>query len=133
MDTTDSGRITFTVKIFSNKFVENISNVQDFVRTLSVLEKGSLLERMTWIARLYDLDGDGYIARDDLEDIIFSVGTIVIGSIVVEFYYSISETEIVLSLRREKIRIQFTSYVLYFSCSTSFSYEVRSVSNTALL
>jgi len=38
-----------------------------------VLEKGSLLERMTWIARLYDLDGDGYIARDDLEDIIFSV------------------------------------------------------------
>ena len=75
MDTTDSGRITFTVKIFSNKFVEKISNVQDFVRTLSVLEKGSLLERMTWIARLYDLDGDGYIARDDLEDIIFSVGT----------------------------------------------------------
>ena len=48
--------------------------MQDFVRTLSVLEKGSLLERMTWIARLYDLDGDGYIARDDLEDIIFSVG-----------------------------------------------------------
>ena len=93
MDTTDSGRITFTVKIFVNKLFENISDVQDFVRTLSVLEKGSLLERMTWIARLYDLDGDGnisfslslshseyhvhpclgYISREDLEDIIFSV------------------------------------------------------------
>ena len=74
MDTTDSGRITFTVEIFIwQQFCRKI-NVQDFVRTLSVLEKGSLLERMTWIARLYDLDGDGYIARDDLEDIIFSVG-----------------------------------------------------------
>merc|ERR1711953_1097801 len=57
MDETDSGRVTFT----------------DFVTTLSVLERGSSLEGMTWIARLYDLDGDGNISREDLEDVIFSV------------------------------------------------------------
>ena len=41
--------------------------------TLSVLERGSLLDRMIWIAGLYDLDGDGFITREDLEDVIFSV------------------------------------------------------------
>ena len=41
--------------------------------TLSVLERGSLLDRMIWIASLYDLDGDGFITREDLEDVIFSV------------------------------------------------------------
>ena len=60
MDTTDSGRITFTVKNICQKVCGKIFQMfQDFVRTLSVLEKGSLLERMTWISRLYDLDGDG--------------------------------------------------------------------------
>ena len=47
--------------------------LQDFVTTLSVLERGSLLDRMIWIAGLYDLDGDGFITREDLEDVIFSV------------------------------------------------------------
>ena len=41
--------------------------------TLSVLERGSLLDRMIWIAGLYDLDGDGFITREDLEDVILSV------------------------------------------------------------
>ena len=43
----------------TSEVCRKIFQMQDFVRTLSVLEKGSLLERMTWIARLYDLDGDG--------------------------------------------------------------------------
>ena len=29
---------------------------------------------MDWVARLYDLDGDGFISGDELEDVIFSVG-----------------------------------------------------------
>ena len=28
---------------------------------------------MEWVARLYDLDGDGLISADELEDVIFSV------------------------------------------------------------
>ena len=41
--------------------------------TLSVLERGTIRERMEWVARLYDLDGDGLISADELEDVIFSV------------------------------------------------------------
>ena len=43
--------------------------------TLSILERGTLRERMEWVARLYDLDGDGVISADELEDVIFSVKT----------------------------------------------------------
>ena len=47
---------------------------KDFLVTLSILERGSVRERMDWVARLYDLDGDGFISGDELEDVIFSVG-----------------------------------------------------------
>lgn len=57
MDINDTGRITF----------------QDFLVTLSILERGTIRERMEWVARLYDLDGDGLISADELEDVIFSV------------------------------------------------------------
>ena len=43
--------------------------------TLSILERGTLRERMEWVARLYDLDGDGVISAEELEDVIFSVRT----------------------------------------------------------
>ena len=46
---------------------------QDFLTTLSILERGTLGEKMDWVARLYDLDGDGVIAVEELEDIIYSV------------------------------------------------------------
>ena len=46
---------------------------QDFLATLSIMERGSLRERMQWIARLYDIDGDGFIGIEELEDVIYSV------------------------------------------------------------
>ena len=42
--------------------------------TLSIMERGSVRERMHWVARLYDIDGDGYISVEELEDVIYSVG-----------------------------------------------------------
>ena len=49
------------------------STVQDFLATLSIMERGSVRERMQWVARLYDIDGDGYISVEELEDVIYSV------------------------------------------------------------
>ena len=37
------------------------------------MERGSLRERMQWVARLYDIDGDGFIGVEELEDVIYSV------------------------------------------------------------
>ena len=50
---------------------------QDFLATLSIMERGSLRERMEWVARLYDLDGDGLISLEELEDVIYSVGFVI--------------------------------------------------------
>ena len=49
------------------------SIIQDFLATLSIMERGSVRERMQWVARLYDIDGDGYIGVEELEDVIYSV------------------------------------------------------------
>lgn len=57
MDINESGRITF----------------KEFLSTLSILERGSLEEKMDWISKLYDLDGDGVISNEELEDVVFSV------------------------------------------------------------
>ena len=52
--------------------------IQDFLATLSIMERGSIRERMQWVARLYDIDGDGFISVEELEDVIFSVSFSVI-------------------------------------------------------
>ena len=50
-----------------------IVSVQDFVRSLSVLARGSLSEKLQWTFSLYDLDGDGVISRDELEAVVASI------------------------------------------------------------
>ena len=47
--------------------------VQDFVFGLSVLVKGSPEEKLEWTFHLYDLDGDGVISREEMEDVAMSV------------------------------------------------------------
>lgn len=46
---------------------------QEFVKTLSVLSRGSYHEKLLWIFRLYDVNNDGFISTDDLQDIVKSV------------------------------------------------------------
>ena len=40
---------------------------------MSILERGSEEEKMDWVSRLWDLDGNGIISNDEMEDVIFSV------------------------------------------------------------
>ena len=47
--------------------------MQDFVFGLSVLVKGSPEEKLEWTFHLYDLDGDGVISREEMEDVAMSV------------------------------------------------------------
>ena len=38
-----------------------------------MLLKGSLDDKLEWTFHLYDLDGDGVISRDEMEDVVMSV------------------------------------------------------------
>jgi len=43
------------------------------VRSLSVLARGSLSEKLQWTFSLYDIDGDGVITRDELHSVVSSI------------------------------------------------------------
>ncbi|XP_070387234.1 Kv channel-interacting protein 4-like isoform X4 [Dermacentor albipictus] len=45
----------------------------DFVIGLSVLSRGSLQEKLRWTFNLYDINGDGYITKDELARIVKAV------------------------------------------------------------
>jgi Ca2+-binding EF-hand superfamily protein len=46
---------------------------QDFVCGLSVLARGSVEEKLEWAFGLYDINGDGYISRDEMLDIVTAI------------------------------------------------------------
>ena len=41
--------------------------------TLSLLLRGSEEDRIKWTFRLYDINGDGFISREEMEDVAQSV------------------------------------------------------------
>jgi len=45
----------------------------DFVTSLALLIRGTTEDRMLWTFRLYDINGDGVISRDEMEDVALSV------------------------------------------------------------
>jgi len=50
-----------------------IITFEDFVLGLSILVKGTLDEKLRWMFALYDQDKDGYISRDEMEQVVASV------------------------------------------------------------
>ena len=52
---------------------DNIAT-QDFVLNLSLLLKGTEEEKLLWTFKLYDTNADGFISREEMEDIAHSVG-----------------------------------------------------------
>ncbi|XP_058792547.1 Kv channel-interacting protein 1-like [Phymastichus coffea] len=50
-----------------------ILSFEDFVVGLSILSRGSMDEKLRWTFSLYDINGDGYITRDEMTDIVTAV------------------------------------------------------------
>ncbi|KRT80712.1 HLH domain-containing protein [Oryctes borbonicus] len=46
---------------------------EDFVQNLSILSRGSLDEKLRWTFNLYDINGDGYITREEMTDIVSAI------------------------------------------------------------
>lgn len=40
---------------------------------LSVLSRGTLQERLQWAFNLYDINGDGFITKDEMTDIVSAI------------------------------------------------------------
>ena len=50
--------------------------MQEFCRTLALLSRGSLTQKLDWIFSLYDVNRDGAVCLADLEEITASVTVI---------------------------------------------------------
>lgn len=59
----------------SRILIECISSCfsQEFVMGLSVLSRGTLQERLQWAFNLYDINGDGFITKDEMTDIVSAI------------------------------------------------------------
>ncbi|CAD7091672.1 unnamed protein product [Hermetia illucens] len=50
-----------------------IISFEDFVQGLSILSRGSMEEKLRWTFSLYDINGDGYITREEMTDIVTAI------------------------------------------------------------
>ncbi|XP_037028135.1 Kv channel-interacting protein 1 isoform X2 [Bradysia coprophila] len=50
-----------------------IVSFEEFVQGLSILSRGSMDEKLQWTFSLYDINGDGYITRDEMTDIVTAI------------------------------------------------------------
>ncbi|XP_032808280.1 A-type potassium channel modulatory protein KCNIP2-like isoform X5 [Petromyzon marinus] len=48
-------------------------NFEDFVTGLSILLRGTLNDKLNWAFNLYDINKDGYITKEEMNDIIKSI------------------------------------------------------------
>lgn len=48
-------------------------NFEQFLGMLSSLSRGSVTEKLKWIFGLYDINGDGYITKEEMTDIVSAI------------------------------------------------------------
>uniref|UniRef100_A0A0X3P0T2 Neurocalcin homolog n=1 Tax=Schistocephalus solidus TaxID=70667 RepID=A0A0X3P0T2_SCHSO len=60
---------------------DGIMEFREFLTTLSIISRGKLEEKLKWAFSVYDLDGDGFISRGEMTDVIKSI-YLLLGSVV---------------------------------------------------
>lgn len=86
---------------------------------LSVLSRGTLQERLQWAFNLYDINGDGFITKDEMTDIV---------SAIYEMMGRFSEPMVDENTTKEHVeRVFHVSSIRFFFCvqNSALCYVVR--------
>ncbi|CAG0888561.1 unnamed protein product [Darwinula stevensoni] len=62
----------YVFNAFDTEHTGSIS-FEEFVEGLSILSRGSVQDKLQWAFQLYDIDGDGLLTRNEMEEIVTSV------------------------------------------------------------
>eukprot|EP00731_Ephydatia_muelleri_P017273 Em0010g371a len=59
-------------RVFDAKH-DGVIDFEEYICAIAVSANGKLEEKLGWVFNMYDLDGDGYIGKDDLLEILRSI------------------------------------------------------------
>ena len=76
LDTNNAGSLTFQVICRSRQVWGRQLSHQEFIITLAMLVKGTEEDLFNWTFNLYDTNGDGFISREEMSDVVKSVSMI---------------------------------------------------------